>query len=68
MNPCSPLTCPSNALREMIPCTQVWSSLKPHQRDNVQHAMLLVCCHLADLLGARTLPAPSSTEVTHEPA
>ncbi|MCZ7569234.1 MAG: hypothetical protein M5U01_11720 [Ardenticatenaceae bacterium] len=68
MNPLTPLTGLSNTPREPIACTQVWSALTPHYRDNVQHVMLLVCCHLADGSEARTPPAPSNTEGVHERA
>jgi hypothetical protein len=74
MNLLNPLACPPSDQRQVMACAQVWSNLKPHQRDNVQRVMLLVCCQLARLsqLAAvsevRTPPAPSGTEVAHERA
>ncbi len=74
MNPLNHLAYPPNGPGEPMPCAQVWSSLKPHQRDNIQRVMLQVCCQLAslsqraDTRGVPTSPTPSSTEVAHERA
>ncbi len=68
------LACPPSDPGQVMACAQVWSNLKPHQRDNVQHVMLRVCCQLARLSQlavvseARTPPASSGTEVAHERA
>ena len=72
MNPLNRFASPPNAPGELIPCTQVWSCLKPHQCNQVQQVLLRVCCQLARLSqptdgsAARTPPVPSSTEVAHE--
>jgi hypothetical protein len=74
MNPLNPSACPPIGPGEPMACVQVWSTLKPHQRDNVQRVMLRVCCQLARLSQladgseAPRPPAPSGTEVTHERA
>jgi hypothetical protein len=74
MNRLNPLACLPNGLGEPMACTQVWSSLKPHQRENVKRVMLLVCGHVArlsqraDVGETQTPPAVSKTEVAHERA
>jgi hypothetical protein len=72
MNPLNPLPTLPNSPREPLPCAQVWSHLKPHQRDALQRVLLVVCCQLASLsqrpeLGeAQMPPAASRREVAHE--
>ena len=74
MNPRQPLACPPNESGESMPCAQVWSTLTPHQRATIQHALLLVCCQLASL-SQRTVvnegpmfSVAKSMEVAHERA
>lgn len=67
MNPLKPL--PNSTLpRTSIPCSQVWSALQPHHRDQVQHVLLRVCRTLADLDEAEPSPTSKQTEVAHERA
>jgi hypothetical protein len=71
MNPLKPLADAPNEPGEPMPCAQVWSSLKPHQRDQIQRIMLRVCCQLANAgppvsRASALRPTPSGVEVTHE--
>ena len=72
MNPLKPLADAPNEPGEPMPCAQVWSSLQPHQRDQIQRIMLRVCCQLANAgppaasRASALRPTPSGVEVTHE--